>query len=145
MLDWHLQVLLIGDTAPNTDSQIPTAREMRGEGYWRNTRFATPTSWANETGRLVDSDVKCHTFHLREGAAEVYGRIARCVTHQSLMPLSRPSTLVSALVSITLFSFGTLDHHPPLLSHTCPRSTTHTNLSSVIDVSDHTLRHHVLL
>ena len=43
---------------------------MRGDEYWRATRFARATTWLAETTRLKEKNVKCHTFHLREGAAD---------------------------------------------------------------------------
>jgi hypothetical protein len=74
-----MQVLLIGDMPPNTDSQIEQARGHHhgGEGYWRSTHFAEPTTWHAETGRLAASGVQVHTFHLTQYAAEKFKEIAR--------------------------------------------------------------------
>lgn len=71
-----MQVILIGDAAPNTDEQIDAGRARLGESYWRGTRFARRTAWASETVRLAGSDVKCHTFHLIPAAGESFAKIA---------------------------------------------------------------------
>lgn len=70
------QVILIGDAAPNTRSQVTAGREKYGEPYWKKSDFAESTYWETEVTRLAAKKIPVHTFHVAESAGASFKEIA---------------------------------------------------------------------
>lgn len=56
------QIALLGDAAPNTDSDVASKRAGRGESYWAGTKFARPTNFRLEMQKLIDRKIPVHCF-----------------------------------------------------------------------------------
>ncbi len=68
------QVILIGDAAPNTDSEVVTKRSRRGEQYWSGKGFPL-TNFENELDKFKKTkNCPVHCFYL--GAQHAFEKIS---------------------------------------------------------------------
>jgi hypothetical protein len=77
------QVILIGDAAPNTTSQVRKGRDRFGESYWGNTRFNQPTHIDIEVQGLAAKEVPVHCFYVHPAARESFESIANATKGKS--------------------------------------------------------------
>lgn len=61
-------MILIGDAAPNTRTEVTSKRAMKGEDYWNSTRFST-TNIDKELDQFVSRKCPVHCFYLNAGPA----------------------------------------------------------------------------
>ena len=72
------QIMIIGDAAPNTENDVLTKRAgyvsgifagyvtgNKGENYWKNTPYHTPTFFGKELAELKGKNVKIHPFYVK--------------------------------------------------------------------------------
>ncbi len=71
------QVILIGDANPNSAQEVTTKRSGRGEAYWRQTKFSTPTFYINEVQTLKANKIPVHAFYVASGAEPSFRQIAQ--------------------------------------------------------------------
>ena len=89
---WHAnrqaglsQVILLGDCASNTASEtIQHRNSLRGDNYWRSTKFATPFTIDQEVQKLKTKGVPVHAFYVYNGSTvqASFGKIASETTGQ---------------------------------------------------------------
>ena len=70
------QVILIGDAAPNTKSQVTQGRSRFGESYWANTRFNQPTYYEEEVKIFSEKNIPVHCYYVSEAAESSFRGIA---------------------------------------------------------------------
>jgi len=71
------QVILIGDAPPNTIDEVKSKRAAyKGEDYWKNTKFRTPTHYSEQVEKLRNQGILVHAFYVDERAETSFKEIA---------------------------------------------------------------------
>jgi energy-coupling factor transporter ATP-binding protein EcfA2 len=80
------QVILIGDAAPNTMTNVDEKRQYKGEKYWSATNYKTKTLYTNELAKIAAAKVPIHTNYLADCAKDTFEEIAKVTggTHRML-------------------------------------------------------------
>lgn len=92
------QAIVIGDAPPNTQGEVATKRAGRGETYWGNTAFKTPTFYQSEVNKLAQKKVPVHTFFVADRAKSVFQEIASA-THGNCLELDVNSSSGAELLT----------------------------------------------
>ncbi|ETO32398.1 hypothetical protein RFI_04716 [Reticulomyxa filosa] len=71
------QVILIGDMPPNKRQEVQKRRQIKGENYWKGTKFPIPTYYKKELGSLKKNNITVHAFYVNEQAKGHFEAIAR--------------------------------------------------------------------
>ncbi|UJR19037.1 hypothetical protein I4U23_022168 [Adineta vaga] len=71
------QVILIGDTPPNTKEKVKENRTFFGETYWKNTTFKEPKNYLSELKELRKKKIPVHTLYLNSLAENSFQEIAK--------------------------------------------------------------------
>ncbi|CAF3125798.1 unnamed protein product [Rotaria sp. Silwood2] len=71
------QVILIGNTPPNTQKDVYEKRNYYTENYWKHTKFARPTYYQQELEKLRAYKIPVQTFFVEQQVEEVFKEIAQ--------------------------------------------------------------------
>ena len=71
-----LQVMVIGDAAPNTLDEVRSRRKAYDASYnWKNTPFCQEVYYETELDKLKQKNVKVFTFYVANGAKEAFTKM----------------------------------------------------------------------
>lgn len=78
------QVILIGDSPPNTEGDIFANRMyFHGETYWQSTKFKEKVDYKTEIRKLAEPLIPVNTFYLKPEAGESFNMMARVTNGKS--------------------------------------------------------------
>jgi len=58
------EIIIIGDAAANTKSEIEKKRQSPSENYWKKTKFSVATYFEDEIAKLQSKKIKVNAFYL---------------------------------------------------------------------------------